>query len=167
MITACIGNGFSPSCNWFRFTKNGCLCSSRCFKPEFAHNGEQVSLLKWLRKRCSKQCTRFAHVGAAISADSDDRRARIFVVGAFDVPGCALAINYGRRLGWLKQSEYEVVAHQLAYEDPSKCNQTLQIRLDTSMNSRIFRYATDFAHGNANGFGAICHNNTSTTKSAE
>ena len=117
----------SPSGNWFRLSKNGCVCR-RGFKSELAHHGEQVGLLKRLRKRCSEQRTRFAHVGAAVSTNSDDRRARIFIIGAFDVPGGAFAVNCRRGVRRPNQStEREVVTHRLAYEGPLKCSQTLHI----------------------------------------
>ena len=87
----------SSSGNCFRFTKGGSVCS-RCFKPQLAHSSKQIGLLQRFRERCGEESARFAHVRAAVSADGYDGRARIFIVGAFNIPRSALAIDCGHRV---------------------------------------------------------------------
>ena len=87
----------SSSGNCFRFTKGGSVCS-RCFKPQLAHSSKQIGLLQRFRERCGEESARFAHVRAAVSADGYDGRARIFIVGAFNIPRGALAIDCGHRV---------------------------------------------------------------------
>ncbi len=84
--------GDESSSDCFRLTKGRSVCS-RCFKPQVTHGSEQIGLLQRLRERRREECTRFAHVGATVSADGYNGRARIFVVGAFDIPRGALAID--------------------------------------------------------------------------
>ena len=133
-MRVCVSNVWHPDTKtgndsssrvYFGLTKGGSM-RSRCLKPQLAHSGKQIGLLQRFGERRGKECARFAHICATISADGYDGRARIFVVSAFDISRGALAIDCGYRVRQLLQLILsDVHAYRLAYEGPSKCNQIL------------------------------------------
>lgn len=68
------------------------LCGGR-LEPQLTHRGDQVGLLHGLRDVRGEETVRPHRVGAAVCTNSKYRRVRVLVVGGFDIPCGAFAIN--------------------------------------------------------------------------